>query len=162
MTMGILWQIALGCVFIEGVMFVLLTLTKLRQTLIEVIPSSIRYSIAAGIGMLIAFMGLIDAGVIVSHPSTFVTLGKMVSMPVLLSALGLVITGVLLVKGVRVAMLWGVLLTAAIGVPFGVVKYQGLVLMPPSMLPTFMKMDVVGALKVGLFTVIVVSFYGHV
>jgi AGZA family xanthine/uracil permease-like MFS transporter len=158
-TMGISWQVALGCVFIEGLIFILLTLTKMRQALIEAIPPSMRYSIAAGIGMLIAFVGLIDAGVVVAHPSTIVTLGKIVSVPTLLSVLGLVVTGVLLVKNVKGAMLWGILITAIAGIPLDIVHYQGLVSAPPTMAPTFMKMDIVGALKMGLVTVIFVFLF---
>ncbi len=158
-TMGISWQVALGCVFIEGIVFIILTITKLRQALIEAIPESIRYSIASGIGMLIAFVGLIDAGVVVGHPATLVTLGKIVSAPTLLSVFGLVLTGAFMVKKVRGAILWGILLTALAGVPLGIVTYQGFVSMPPSMAPTFMQMDVVGAVKTGLFTVIFVFLF---
>lgn len=158
-TMGISWQVALGCVFIEGVIFIILTLTKLRQALIEAIPASIRYSIAAGIGMLIAFLGLIDAGIVAPHPSTIVTLGNIISAPTLLSIFGLIITGVLLVKNVRGAMLWGILITAMAGIPLDIVNYHGFVSMPPSMAPTFMQMDIIGALKIGLFAVIFIFLF---
>jgi AGZA family xanthine/uracil permease-like MFS transporter len=158
-TMGISWQVALGCVFIEGIIFIVLTLTKMRQALIEAIPLSIRYSIACGIGMLIAFIGLRDAGIIVANPATFVALGKVVSMPTLLSTFGLVVTGVLLVKKVKGAMLWGILATAIVGIPIDIVNYNGLVAMPPSIAPTFMKMDVMGALKMGLFTVVFIFLF---
>jgi AGZA family xanthine/uracil permease-like MFS transporter len=158
-TMGISWQVALGCVFITGVMFVILTVTKLRQMLIEAIPPSIRYSIAAGIGLLIAFIGLMNSGIIVAHPSTLVSLGKVVSVPVMLSAIGLIVTGVMLAKGVKGAILWGILITAAIGVPLDAVNYTGLVSMPPSMAPTFMKMDIFGAMKLGLLTVMFIFLF---
>jgi AGZA family xanthine/uracil permease-like MFS transporter len=126
LTMGISWQVALGCVFIEGVIFLILTLTKIRQALIEAIPQALRYATACGIGVLIAFIGLIDAGLIVKHPATLVTLGDIISPPALLAIAGLVITGVLLVKNIKGAVLWGILITALLGIPLGIVKYQGL------------------------------------
>jgi len=159
LTMGISWQVALGCVFIEGVIFILLTLTKMRQAIIDAIPGSIRYGIACGIGMLIAFVGLIDAGIVVKHPATLVTLGDVISLPTILAVFGLIITGVLLVKGVRGAMLWGILVTAGAGILLGIVKYQGLVSMPLSMAPTFLKMDILGAMKLGLVAIIFIFLF---
>ena len=159
LTMGISWQVALGCVFIEGIIFILLTLTKIRQAIIDAIPSSIRYGIACGIGMLIAFVGLIDAGIVVKHPATLVTLGDVISLPTILAIFGLIFTGVLLIKGVRGAMLWGILVTAGVGVLLGLVKYQGLVSVPPSMAPTFLKMDIVGAMKLGLVSIIFIFLF---
>src|SRR3989338_156770 len=101
LTMGISWQVALGCIFIEGVLFILLTLTNVRQALIEAIPASIRYATACGIGLLIAFICLIDAGMIVAHPATLVTLGDVLKPAALLAIFGLILTGVLLAKGVK-------------------------------------------------------------
>lgn len=158
-TMGIPWQVALGCVFITGVLFIILTLTNIRQALIEAIPPAIRSSIACGIGLLIAFVGLKDAGIIVAQPATFVTLGNLVSKPTALAAFGLILTSVMIVKKVRGAMLWGILVTAVVGIPLEIVKYQGLMSPPPSMAPTFMQMDVLGALKMGLLTVIFIFLF---
>ncbi|MCX6353466.1 MAG: NCS2 family permease [Candidatus Aureabacteria bacterium] len=159
LTMGISWQVALGCIFIEGVIFILLTLTKVRQALIDAIPESLRYGTACGIGMLIAFVGLKDAGLVIGHPSTLVTLGNVLSPPTVLAIVGLLITGTLLSKNVRGALLWGILISAVLGIPFGVVKYQGLVSAPPSMMPTFFKMDVAGALNLGLGAVIFIFLF---
>ena len=159
LTMGISWQVALGCIFIEGLIFVMLTLTKMRQAIIDAIPASIRYGIACGIGMLIAFVGLIDAGLIVKHPSTLVTLGDVTSLPVILATYGLIITSILIVKKIRGAMLWGILATAGIGIILGIVKYHGLVSLPPSIAPTFLKMDIKGALNLGLLTIIFVFLF---
>ncbi|MBU1124654.1 MAG: NCS2 family permease [Candidatus Omnitrophica bacterium] len=159
LTMGFSWQIALGCVFIEGILFIILTLTKCRQALMEAIPASLRYAIACGIGLLIAFVGLMNAGVIVAHPATLVTLGDVLSPAVLLSIAGLVITSVLLIKNIKGAILWGILITAMLAVPLGIVKYEGLISMPPSMAPTFLKMDLAGAFNVGLFSIIFVFLF---
>lgn len=159
LTMGISWQVALGCIFIEGVIFIILTLTKMRQALIDAIPASLRYGIAAGIGIFITFIGLIDAGIVVSHPATLVTLGNVLSLPTLLSIFGLILTGVLLIKNVKGAILWGILVTAAVGIPLGIVKYQGFVSMPPSMMPTFLKMDIFGAMRLGFLSIIFIFLF---
>lgn len=158
-TMGISWQVALGCVFIEGIIFIFLTLFKLREAIIEAIPASIRYATACGIGLLIAFIGLMNAGLIVSHPATFVTLGDITRLPTMLALFGLAITSILLVKKIKGAILWGILITAIVGMTLGAVKYQGLISMPPSMAPTFMKMDIQGATKLGLLSVIFIFLF---
>jgi AGZA family xanthine/uracil permease-like MFS transporter len=159
MTMGISWQVALGCIFIEGVIFIILTLTKIREALIDAIPASVRYGTACGIGILIAFIGLIDAGLVTSHPATFVTLGDIISTPVLLAIFGLIITSVLLIKNIKGAILWGILITALAGMPLGIVRYQGFISMPPSMAATFFKMDILGAMKLGLVSIIFIFLF---
>ncbi|MEI8350129.1 MAG: NCS2 family permease [Candidatus Omnitrophota bacterium] len=159
LTMGISWQVALGCVFIEGLIFIILTLFKVRQALIDAIPTSLKYATACGIGFLIAFIGLIDAGFIVAHPATLVGLGDVLKPAAVLSIVGLVITSVLLIKKRRGAILWGILITAMIGIPLGIVKYQGFVSAPPSMAPTFLKMDIAGALNLGLAAIIFVFLF---
>ncbi len=97
--MGVPWRVALGCVFIEGLIFIVLTLTRIRQAIMDAIPESLRHAVACGIGLLIAFVGLKDAGLIVADPATFVSLGDVMSRPALLSLGGLVLTGALLVRG---------------------------------------------------------------
>jgi AGZA family xanthine/uracil permease-like MFS transporter len=159
LTMGISWQVALGCVFIEGIIFILMTLFKWRQAIINSIPASLRYSVACGIGMLIAFVGLIDAGFIVGHPSTLVTLGNLTNLPSLLVVFGLIVTGVMMTKRIKGAMLWGILINAVTGVLLGLVKYQGVVSLPPSMQPTFMKMDLVGAFNLGLLSIVFIFLF---
>ena len=159
LTMGISWQTALGCVFIEGVIFIILTLTKLREKLIDAIPESLRHAIACGIGLLIAFVGLIDAGLIIKHPSTLVTLGDIFSPATILALLGLIITSILLIKNIKGAILWGILIAAILGITLGIIKYTGLISTPPSMEPTFMKMDIIGALNFGLLSIIFVFLF---
>lgn len=158
-TMGISWQVALGCVFIEGLIFILLTLTKMRQKLIDAIPASVRYGTTCGIGILIAFIGLMDAGLVVAHPQTLVTLGDIMNPVTILAISGLIITSIFLIKNIKGAMLWGILITMLIGIPLGIVKYQGLVSMPPSMAPTFLKMDIPGAMKLGLLSIIFIFLF---
>ncbi|MFA5388335.1 MAG: NCS2 family permease [Candidatus Omnitrophota bacterium] len=158
-TMGIPWQTALGCVFISGLVFIILTLVRMRQLLIEAIPASMRYGIAAGIGLLIAFVGLMDAGFVKAHPATLVTMGDITSLPCILAMAGLVVTATLLIKKIKGAILWGILITALIGMFLGVVKYQGVVSAPPSMAPTFLKMDIAGAFNMGLLSVIFIFLF---
>lgn len=159
LTMGISWQVALGCVFIEGIIFIILTLTKMRQAIMDAIPASVRYGTACGIGLLIAFVGLIDAGLVVAHPATLVTLGDVIGPPTILAIFGLIVTSVLLIKNIRGAVLWGILITAIVGIPLGVVKYQGLIYLPPSLMPTFLKMDLGGAMKLGLIPIIFIFLF---
>jgi len=158
-TMGISWQTALGCVFIGGIIFIILTLTRIRQLLIETIPPSMRYGIASGIGIFIAFIGIIDAGLVKAHPATLVTIGDIVSLPSLLAMFGLIVTGVLLVKNIKGAILWGILITALAGMFLGIVKYQGFVSIPPSMAPTFLKMNITGAFNMGFLSVIFIFLF---
>jgi AGZA family xanthine/uracil permease-like MFS transporter len=157
--MGVPWQAALGCVFIQGAAFILLTLTKIRQHLIDAIPAGIKYAIACGIGLLITFIGLMNSGLIVANPSTIVALGDLSSPAPALSLLGLAVTGVLLARNMRGAIFWGVIFTALAGIPLGVVKYSGLVSLPPSLAPTFMKMDILAALKPEMLAVIFVFLF---
>lgn len=159
LTMGIPWRTALGCVFVEGVIFILLTFTQFRQMLITAIPPSIRYGIACGIGLLIAFIGLKDAGIIVAHPSTLVTLGNVSSGTAFLAFFGLVLSTVMMIKKINGALLWGILITAAAGMPLGIVKYQGLISAPPSMAPTFLQMDILKTLDVAMIPVIFVFLF---
>lgn len=159
LTMGISWQVALGCVFIEGILFIILTLTKIRQALIEAIPESLRYATACGIGLLIAFIGLTESGIVVKHPATLVTLGDLLSKPAILTILGLIITTVLLAKKIKGAILWGIIITAILGIFLGVVKYQGFISLPPSIKPTCFKMDILGAMNLGLLSVIFIFLF---
>lgn len=158
-TMKIPWEVALGCVFLEGVIFLLLTLTKVRQSLLESIPISLKSGIACGIGLLIAFIGLQDAGLIVSNPATMVSLGNLLAKPTILAMCGLLITGILLIERVKGAILLGIIITMIMGIPLGLVKYSGIVSIPPSMMPTLFKMDIAGALNFGLLSVIFIFVF---
>lgn len=152
--MKIPWQIALGCVFLEGLFFIILTASRLRQLIFDAIPQTIRIAVACGIGLLIAFVGLKDAGIIVSHPSTFVTLGDVTAPYSVLSLSGILITSFFLTKKVKGSIFLGIIITAIMGIPLGIVKYQGLVSLPPSLSPTLFKLDILGALKLGFLTII--------
>ncbi|MCM8763516.1 MAG: NCS2 family permease [Candidatus Omnitrophica bacterium] len=152
--MGIPWQVALGCVFLEGLIFVILTASRVRQLIFDAIPQTIRIAVACGIGLLIAFVGLKDGGIILAHPATFVTLGKITNSHTLLSLFGILLTAFFLTKKIKGSIFLGIFFTALLGIPLGIVKYQGLVSLPPSLSPTLFKLDIFGALRLGFLTII--------
>ena len=144
---GIPWQQALGIVFLSGMLFLILTFMKIREKIVDAIPISIRYSIAAGIGLFIALIGLKNMGLIVANPATLIGLGKF-NKPVLLGLLGLIITGFFELKKIKVGILYGILITTVLGILTGAAKLPTEVIsFPPSIAPTFLKFDVLGALK---------------
>ena len=158
-AMHVPWRIALGGVAIAGVIFVLTAGIGLREHLITAIPQSLKHAIAAGIGLLIATIGLEWAGLIVASPGTLVTLGDLHSRPVLLALGGLTLTSILTARAIPGAFLWGILATTAIGLSLGVVHYQGLVGVPPSIRPTFLQLDIVGAFSPNMISVVLVFFF---
>ena len=141
LTMGFSWQFALTAVFVEGLIFILLTLTGLRQIIVEAMPPLLRRSISPGIGLFIAFIGLSNAGIVVDSPSTLVTLGDMHAPGVLLAFLGIIISGVLLVRKVTGALLFGILITTLIGIPMGVTHFETFISAPPSLEPVFCQFE---------------------
>jgi len=141
MGMGYSWQFALTAVFIEGIVFILLTVTNLREAIVNAIPLSMRNAIGAGIGLFIAFIGLQNAGVIIDNGSTLVELGDITSGSPLLAFIGLLITGFLYIRNVRGAMLIGILVTTVIGIPMGVTEFQGVLSSPAPIGEIFCKFE---------------------
>ena len=137
LTMGYSWQFALTAVLIEGIIFILLTVSNLREKIVNALPASLKLAIGGGIGLFIAFLGLQNAGIIVNNDTTLVGLGDITSGPALLGIVGLLITSVLLVKRVRGALLFGILLTTLIGIPLEQTHMNGIVSAPPSIEPIF-------------------------
>lgn len=159
LTLGLTWQAALGAVFISGVVFVVLTFLRIREMIINAIPDCLKHGIAGGIGLFIAFIGFIQAGIIVKSPMGILSLGNIHSSPVLLAIIGIFIISILLALRVRGAILIGMVATAVIGIPMGIVKIQGFASLPPSIAPTFFQLDLIGAFKLGGITVIVVFLF---
>ncbi len=159
LQMGISWQKALGAVFLSGLLFMLLSFFGFREKVIDGIPESLKEAIAVGIGLFIALVGFQWAGIVVGAPGTLVSLGPLKSRAVLLSIFGLVLTAVLMARRVRGAILWGILATAILGLPLGVVKYRGLIGAMPSISPTILELDIPGAFDLGLVSVIFVFFF---
>lgn len=141
MGMGYSWQFALTAVFIEGLIFILLTVTNVREAIVNAIPINLRYAIGAGIGLFIAFIGVQNAEIVVHSDATLVALGDITSGPALLGIIGLLITGFLYVKHVRGAMLIGILLTTLIGIPMGITEYRGIMSQPESIAPIFCQFE---------------------
>ena len=135
--MGYHWSFALTAVFLEGLLFILMTATNIREAIVRAIPENLRYAIGAGVGLFIAFIGLQNAGIIVSHSDTYVTLGKITEGPALLGLIGLIITSILYITKTPGAMLLGVLITMIIGIPMGITEFQGVIDMPSSIKPIF-------------------------
>ena len=139
--MGYSWQFALTAVLIEGLIFILLTITNVREAIVNAIPLSLRNAIGAGIGLFIAFIGLHSAGVVVSNEATLVTLGDITSGSALLALIGLVITGFLYTKNIPGSILIGVIVTMLVGIPLGVTEFKGVLSTPESIQPIFCQFE---------------------
>ncbi|HWR61082.1 MAG TPA: NCS2 family permease [Clostridia bacterium] len=150
LDMGYTWQQGLAIVFLSGIFSIIITVSKIRIAIVDAIPDSMKNAVSAGIGLFIAFIGFANAGIIVSNPATMVGFGNFAAPPTLLAIIGLFITGILLARNVKGAMLIGIFATTLIGIPMGVVTIpQGFAPFsaPPSLAPTFMQMDFPGLMK---------------
>lgn len=139
--MGYSWQFALTAVFLEGIIFIVLTMVNIREAIVNSIPLNVKRGIAVGIGLFIALIGLKNAGIVIAHPATLITLGDVTSGSALLALIGLVLTGGLLAHKVKGALLLGILATAVIGLPMGITSLPSGTWAPPSLAPTFLQFD---------------------
>lgn len=137
LSMGFSWQMALTAIFLEGLIFILLTVTNVRKMIVDAIPMTLKRAIGAGIGLYIAFIGLKSAGIIVSNEATSVSLGDFSDKTAMLALIGFAITSVLVILKVRGGLLLGILATTIIGVPMGVTHFTGIFSTPPSIAPIF-------------------------
>jgi AGZA family xanthine/uracil permease-like MFS transporter len=153
------WQTALGLVFLSGVLFLVLTLTKVREHIVNDIPDCLKHGTAAGIGLFIAFIGLRNAGLIVANPATFVSFGKISDHAVLLAVAGLLLTAILMARRVSGAILLGMVIIAIAGIPLGLAHWPGQLLSLPHPSRTFLKLDLAGAAKLGLGDLVFVFFF---
>ena len=152
--MGYTWQVALGAVFLSGCIFVLLSLFKIREMIINSIPVSLKQGVVAGIGAFLAFIALQSSGVIVNHDATLVGLGDMTSFGPAMAAVGFIVILALSYKKVPGAVTIGILLVALISLLTGNTHFTGIVSAPPSIVPTFMQLDIAGAFDVSMISVI--------
>ena len=159
MGMGYSWQFALTAVLIEGLIFIVLTLTNVREAIVDAIPMSLRNAIGAGIGLFIAFIGLKSAGVVVDDAATLVALGDITSGSALLAFIGLIITGFLYARNVPGAILLGILITMIIGIPLGVTEFRGVVSVPESISPIFCKFEFDKIFSVDMLVVVFTFFF---
>ncbi len=152
--LGYSWEIALGAVFIAGILFVIMSVTNLRKWMLESIPLNLRISMGCGVGLFVGFIGLKSGGLIISNEATLLSLGNFAQIETLLSALGFLIISILAVRKVPGAIILGVLIITLIGIGIGLIEFNGLVSVPPSIAPTFLKMDILGALDVAMISII--------
>ena len=152
--LGYSWEIALGAVFLAGILFVVMSITNLRKWMLESIPLNLRIAMGCGVGLFVGFIGLKNGGLIVSNEATFLSLGNFAQIETLLSALGFLIISVLAVRKVPGAIILGVLIITFTGIIIGLIEFNGLVSVPPSIAPTFLKMDILGALDVAMISII--------
>ena len=153
------WRVALGAVFLSGVVFLLLTLVRVRALIVDAIPMTLKTAVACGIGLFIAFIGLKNAGVIVASPATFVTLGPVISKPVLLALLGLTLTGALMARGFKTAIIIGICAVTVAAIAFGLAKLPTSIVEVPAWRETFLQLDIRGALSIGLLDVVFVFLF---
>ncbi len=153
------WQVALGAVFFSGILFLILTIGGIRQAIIKSVPMNLKCAIGVGIGLFIAFIGLKNAGIIIADKATFVTVGHLVNKEPLLACFGLILTAVLMARNVKGSMLIGIITTTILGMfvgavptPKGINDIVSFSL--PSMAPTFMQLDLMGAWQYGIFSII--------
>lgn len=143
------WETALGVVFLSGIIFLLLTVTGIREKIIRAIPLSLRFAVGAGIGLFITFIGLQKLGLIVDNEDTLVAMGEFTT-PVILGLVGLILIAVLEVRKVRGALLIGIITTYVLGIAFGQVTFDGFFSAPPSLAPIAFKLDIIGAFRLSL------------
>lgn len=156
--MGFSWQTALGSVFISGCLFILVSLFRLREAIVTAIPRSLKFAISAGIGLFLAIIGLKNAGIITAHPATLLTLGDLRQPGALLAVAGFILIVALEQRKVPGAIIIGILAVTGAAVLTGLAPFNGMVAPPPSIAPTFLKMDLAGAFNAGLLTVVLTFF----
>ncbi len=158
-ALGLHWTVALGATFISGIVFLLLTITHLRQLLIDAVPLNLKYAIVVGIGLFITFIGLRTAGIVVNNDATLVALGKLAAPSAALACFGLIASGVLIARGVQGALLYGILLTTLLAMAFGAAPMpQGIndiiTFSIPDISPILFKLDIMGAINYGILSII--------
>lgn len=156
--MGFSWEAALGAVCISGILFVIVSLVRIREMIIRGIPHSVRTSITAGIGLFLAIISLKNAGIITSHPATYITLGDLHKAPAILAIVGFFLIVSLDRLKVKGAILIGIVAVTILSFFFGGNQFGGVVSMPPSIAPTLFKLDISAALSVGILNVVLVFF----
>jgi len=157
--MGHAWETALGAVFLSGILFLIVSLTHIREWVINAIPRNLKLAIAAGIGLFLAIIGLKSAGIVTAHPATLVTIGNLKTPAVALAALGFVLMAALDARAIPGAILIGMLVIAVLGLLLGYATFGGVVSWPPSIAPVFLKMDVIKALEIGLIAIVFTFFF---
>jgi adenine/guanine/hypoxanthine permease len=152
--MGYSWQVALGCVFISGVIFFIISVLPIREWIVNAIPKSLKMAIAAGIGLFLALIAFKNAGIVAGHQVTLVTHGKLTSWPVVMATLGFALIVALEYRRIMGGVIIGILAVTVVSILAGQQKFEGVFDVPPSIAPVFLQMDLAGAFSVGLVTVV--------
>ena len=155
--LGYSWEIALGAVFLAGILFVIMSITPLRRWMLDSIPMNLRVAMGSGVGLFVGFIGLKSGGLIVDNDANFLSLGDFSDTETLLAGLGFLLISVLAIRKVPGSIILGVIAVTVSGILLGLVQFQGFVSAPPDLAPTFLKLDILGALDVAMVS-IVISF----
>tara|TARA_B100000287_G_scaffold435283_1_gene502828 strand:+ start:1255 stop:2544 length:1290 start_codon:yes stop_codon:yes gene_type:complete len=152
--MGYTWEVALGAVFIAGILFWIMSITPIRQWMLESIPMNLRIAMGSGVGLFIGLVGLRNGGIIVSNEATLISMGNLLEIETMLSMLGFILISILAIRKVPGAILIGVMMVTVTSIFFGIIQFHGLVSYPPAFMPVFMKLDIMGALDLAMISVI--------
>ena len=157
--MGYSWEVALGAVFLAGVLFVIMSVTRIRRWMLDSIPMDLRIAMGAGVGLFVGFIGLKSGGVIVASDATFLTLGDLTQPEPFLACIGFLLIAVLSIRQVHGAIIIGILTVTVLAMLQGLVAFDGLVSAPPSLAPILFKLDIAGALDVAMTSVIIAFLF---
>ena len=153
--MGYSWEVALGAVFIAGILFFIMSITPLRRWMLDSIPLNLRIAMGAGVGLFIGFIGLKNGGIIVANGATFLSLGDFTNPGTLLAGLSFLLISILSIRKVPGAIIIGILTVTLISIFLNLVEFEGVFALPPDVTPVFMELDIIGALDVAMISVIV-------
>jgi len=153
--MGYSWEVALGAVFLAGILFVIISVTPLRQWMLNSIPMNLRIAMGAGVGLFVGFIGLKTGGIIIQNEATFLSLGNFKNIETLLAAMGFLLILVLAVRKVVGAIIIGVLAVTILGLLLGLIQFNGIISSPPDLKPILLKLDILGAIDVAMISVII-------
>ena len=153
--MGYSWEVALGAVFLAGILFVIISVTPLRQWMLNSIPMNLRIAMGAGVGLFVGFIGLKTGGIIIQNDATFLSMGDFKNVETLLAAIGFLLILVLAIRKVTGAIIIGVLTVTILGLLIGLIQFNGFVSAPPDIRPTLMKLDILGAIDVSMISIII-------
>src|SRR5690625_148048 len=154
LSMGHAWEVALGAVFLSGILFIIISVLPVREWVINAIPRELKMAISAGIGFFLAIIALQNAGIITDHPATMLTLGDLTAWPAILALGGFILMVSLESLRVPAAVILGILATTAVGIALGLSEFQGVMALPPDPMPTFLQLDIAGAFQVGLVVIV--------
>ena len=153
--MGYTWEVALGAVFLAGILFVIISITPLRRWMLNSIPMNLRIAMGAGVGLFVGFIGLKTGGIIIQNEATFLSLGDFRNIETLLAAIGFLLIMILAVKKIVGAIIIGVLTVTISSLLLGLIQFDGIVSSPPDLKPILLKLDILGAIDVTMITIII-------